>query len=101
MIAQDAAILSDPRSVVDGFGSWGSEVEHSVEDVDCETDLGDLCRHVSASKASADELFVSVEGTLDSDLLVVASLFLPFSSTDLSHGFYRLVTRACCARVLV
>ena len=34
MIAQDATILSDAQSVVDGFGSCGSELEHSVEYVD-------------------------------------------------------------------
>ncbi len=101
MIAQDATILSDARSVVDGFGSCGSEFEHSVEYVDCESDLSDLCLVVSTSESAADELLVSVEGVLHSCLLVVAGLFVPFPSTEFSHGFYCLVSRACCARVVL
>ena len=100
MIAQEATILSDARSVVDGFRSCGSELEHSVEYVDCESDLSDLCRDVSTSESAADELLVSVEGVLNSCLLVVAGFFLPFPSSEFSHGFYCLVSGACCARVL-
>ncbi len=100
MIAQDGTILSDARSVADGFGLCGSELEHSVEYVDCQPDLSDLCRVVSTSESVADELLVSVEGVLNPCLLVVAGLFVPFPSTELSHGFYGLVSRAYGARVL-
>ncbi len=100
MMAPDATILCDVRSVVDGFGSCRSEFEHLVEYVDCESDLSDLCRDVSASKSSADELLVSVEGVLDSCLLMLAESLLPFPSTEFAHGFYCLVSRECCARVL-
>ncbi len=95
MIAQDATILSDARSVVDGFGSCGSEFEHSVEHVDCESDFCRLCLDVSTSESAADELLVSVEGVLNSCLLVVTGFFLPFPSTELSHSLYCLVSRAC------
>jgi hypothetical protein len=95
MMAQDATILRDVRSVVDGFGACRSEFEHLVEYVDCESDLSVLCRDVSASKSSADELLVSVEGVLNSRLLVISGLLLPFSSTESAHGFYCLVSCAC------
>jgi hypothetical protein len=39
-------ILLDPRSIVDGFESWSSKLQHSVEYVDCESSLSDLCRVV-------------------------------------------------------
>ncbi len=95
MITQDAPILSNARSVVDGFGSCGSELEHSVEYVDCEFDLSDLCHGVSTSESAADELLVSVEGVLNSCLLVVAGLFLPLSSTEFAHRLNGHVSCAC------
>jgi hypothetical protein len=101
MIAQDARILSVVRSVADGFGPCGSEIEHSVENVDCKSDFCRLCHDVSTSESTADELLVSVEGVLDSCLLVVAGLLLSLPSAEFSDGFDSLVSRACCARVVL
>ena len=61
MIARDVTILSAAWSVVDGFGSCGSEFEHSVQYVDCEFDLSDLRREVSAFESAADEQMGSVD----------------------------------------
>jgi len=93
--------LSDTRSVEDGFGSCGSEFEHPVQHVDGESDFCRLRRVDSSSRSAADHLLVSVEGALDSFLLVIAGSFLPFPHADFPDGLYCLVSRACCARVLL
>ena len=95
MIAQDATILLCPRSVVNRFRSRCAQFEHSAEHVDGESDCCRLCLDVSASESAANEFLVSVEGILDSCLLVVIDLFPPLSATEFTHRLIRKELSAC------
>ena len=56
MIAPNALILSETRSVQNRFRPRRSQFEHSVEYVDCESDFRDLRFGVSTSEPAAYEL---------------------------------------------
>lgn len=90
MMDQDATILSDSRSVVDGFGSCGSELEPTVEYVDRESDFCRLRRDVLTPESAADELLVCAVSAI--------LVFHEFPASVKPTGLHRRSVVQCCRR---